>query len=42
MNWHQSLILVSILLDTPHVNTQDEVINGYFIPQGTVIYANIG
>ncbi|PVF93588.1 cytochrome P450 [Serendipita vermifera] len=31
-----------IPLGIPHVNTQDEIIQGYLIPKGTVIHQNIG
>ncbi|PVF92944.1 cytochrome P450 [Serendipita vermifera] len=37
LRWHPVLPVV-----TPHVNVQDEIINGYLIPKGTVIYPNNG
>ena len=29
-------------LGLPHVNSEDDVWNGYFIPKGSAIYFNIG
>lgn len=32
----------NVSLGIPHLNSQDDVWNGYFIPKGSAIYFNIG
>jgi cytochrome P450 len=41
--WHESMRLNATgALGIGHVNTEDDIYRGYFIPKGTSIFCNIG